>query len=100
MPFLLSSVENGSSIEREALYLEKEILMPLAGTGKALVYQTVKWWSQLKTPGAAIYANRHYLNVILAHIHIFRFHKGILLFICDVFFSFFHSFSEKEDLKD
>jgi mannose-1-phosphate guanylyltransferase len=37
--------------------------MPLAGTGKALVYQTLKWWSQLKTPGAAIYANRHYLNV-------------------------------------
>ncbi|XP_057371438.1 mannose-1-phosphate guanyltransferase alpha-like [Daphnia carinata] len=57
------NVENGSSIEREALYLEKEILMPLAGTGKALVYQTIKWWSQLKTPGAAIYANRHYLNL-------------------------------------
>ena len=37
--------------------------MPLAGTGKALVYQTTKWWSQLKTPGAAVYANRHYLNV-------------------------------------
>jgi len=38
--------------------------MPLAGTGKALVYQTKKWWSQLKTPGAAIYANRHYFQVI------------------------------------
>lgn len=61
---LLCSVENGTSVEREALYLEKEILMPLAGTGKALVYQTTKWWSQLKTPGAAIYANRHYLNVM------------------------------------
>lgn len=63
--FSMFSVENGSSIEREALYLEKEILMPLAGTGKALVYQTTKWWSQLKTPGAAVYANRHYLNVTL-----------------------------------
>ncbi len=37
--------------------------MPLAGTGKAFIYQTTKWWSQLKTPGAAIYANRHYLQV-------------------------------------
>ena len=58
-------MENGSGYEREALYLEKEILMPLAGTGRALVYHTTKWWSQLKTPGAAIYANRHYLQVIL-----------------------------------
>lgn len=45
------------------MHLEKEILVPLAGTGKAFVYHTTKWWSQLKTPGAAIYANRHYLNV-------------------------------------
>lgn len=45
------------------MYLEREIVMPLAGTGKALVYQTKKWWSQLKTPGAAIYANRHYFQV-------------------------------------
>jgi len=37
--------------------------MPLAGTGKAFIYQTTKWWSQLKTPGAAIYANRHYLQL-------------------------------------
>jgi len=57
------NVESGTSFEREALYLEKEILMPLAGTGRALVYQTKKWWSQLKTPGAAIYANRHYLQL-------------------------------------
>lgn len=61
--FLRFSVDNGSVIEREALWLEKEILMPLSGTGKALIYHTGKWWSQLKTPGAAIYANRHYLEV-------------------------------------
>jgi len=59
----LFTVDSGSSYEREALHLEKEILMPLAGTGKILVYQTTKWWSQLKTPGSAIYANHHYLNV-------------------------------------
>ena len=60
----ISSIERGSNTERESLYLEKEILMPLAGTGKALIYTTTKWWSQLKAPGAAIYANRHYLQVI------------------------------------
>ena len=63
------SADCGSPYEKDALMneklsLEKEILMPLAGTGKVMVYQTTKWWSQLKRPGSAIYANHHYLNVI------------------------------------
>lgn len=33
----------------------------MAGTGRLFAYQTTNWWSQLKTPGSAIYANRHYL---------------------------------------
>lgn len=31
------------------------------GGGVALAASTRNWWSQLKTAGAAIYANRHYL---------------------------------------
>ena len=27
------------------------------------IYVTTNWWSQIKTAGAAIYANRHYLNL-------------------------------------
>ena len=35
----------------------------MAGTGKAFVYQTSNWWSQLKSAGSAIYANRHCLQL-------------------------------------
>lgn len=35
----------------------------MAGTGKIFVYQSNNWWSQLKTAGSAIYANRHYLEL-------------------------------------
>ena len=45
------------------LQLEQEVLRPLAGTGKAFVYQTTNWWSQLKSAGSAIYANRHCLQL-------------------------------------
>jgi mannose-1-phosphate guanylyltransferase len=53
--------QNGG--DTEAMWIEKDILPALAGTGKARVYQTSKWWSQIKTAGAAIYANRHYLDL-------------------------------------
>lgn len=33
----------------------------MAGTGRLFAFQTNNWWSQLKTAGSAIYANRHYL---------------------------------------
>ncbi|XP_066140801.1 mannose-1-phosphate guanyltransferase alpha [Euwallacea fornicatus] len=45
------------------LQLEQDILTPLAGTGKMCALQTTNWWSQLKTASAAIYANRHYLEL-------------------------------------
>ncbi len=47
----------------EAIWVERDILPALAGNGTARVYQTTNWWSQLKTAGAAIYANRHYLEL-------------------------------------
>uniref|UniRef100_A0A0K2USF9 Mannose1phosphate guanyltransferase alphalike [Megachile rotundata] n=1 Tax=Lepeophtheirus salmonis TaxID=72036 RepID=A0A0K2USF9_LEPSM len=53
---------------REAIWLEKDILTSLAGTGLARVHQTSKWWSQMKTAGSAIYANRGYLN-LYAELH-------------------------------
>nr|ACO15066.1 Mannose-1-phosphate guanyltransferase alpha-A [Caligus clemensi] len=53
-----SQVEN-----REAIWLEKDILTPLAGTSLARVHQITKWWSQMKTAGSAIYANRGYLKL-------------------------------------
>uniref|UniRef100_V5GWX6 Mannose-1-phosphate guanyltransferase alpha-A n=1 Tax=Anoplophora glabripennis TaxID=217634 RepID=V5GWX6_ANOGL len=55
---------NGNG-NRETGYiqLEQEILSPLAGTGKMFALQTNNWWSQLKTAGSAIYANRHYLEL-------------------------------------
>jgi Nucleoside-diphosphate-sugar pyrophosphorylase involved in lipopolysaccharide biosynthesis/translation initiation factor 2B, gamma/epsilon subunits (eIF-2Bgamma/eIF-2Bepsilon) len=45
------------------IYLETDVLMPLAGTGRVFALQTNNWWSQLKTAGSAIYANRHYLEL-------------------------------------
>jgi len=45
------------------MYLETDVLMPLAGTGSLFALQTKNWWSQLKTAGSAIYANRHYLEL-------------------------------------
>ena len=48
---------------KESMWIEKDILMPLAGTNDIKVYTTTNWWSQIKTAGAAIYANRHYLNL-------------------------------------
>ena len=54
----------GSNIEaKEAMWLEKDVLMPLAGTNQIMIYETTNWWSQIKTAGAAIYANRHYLKL-------------------------------------
>ncbi|MCL4132913.1 UNVERIFIED_CONTAM: hypothetical protein GTU68_051316, partial [Idotea baltica] len=47
----------------EVIQLEQDLLMPIAGTGRAHVYTTDRWWSQIKTAGSAIYANRHYLQL-------------------------------------
>jgi len=39
------------------------VLTPLAGTDKLFAMPVPNWWSQLKTAGSAIYANRHYLGL-------------------------------------
>jgi len=48
---------------KEAMQLEQDVLTHLAGTGRSYVFTSSKWWSQLKSAGAAIYANRHYLQL-------------------------------------
>lgn len=63
---ILSAFRNGNgngNKEAGHIQLEQEILAPLAGSGKLFALQVNKWWSQLKTAGSAIYANRHYLEL-------------------------------------
>lgn len=54
---------NGNAKEAAVMYLETDVLMPLAGTGSLFALQTKNWWSQVKTAGSAVYANRHYLQL-------------------------------------
>ncbi|XP_077302715.1 GDP-mannose pyrophosphorylase A [Arctopsyche grandis] len=54
-----------NGLERDDGYIawEQEILAPLAGTNKLFAMQITNWWSQVKTAGSAIFANRHYLGL-------------------------------------
>lgn len=61
--FVCRNGNSNGNKEASHIQLEQEILAPLAGTGKIFVYQSNNWWSQLKTAGSAIYANRHYLEL-------------------------------------
>lgn len=36
---------------KDCIRLEQDILMHLAGLGKLYVYNSTKWWSQIKTAG-------------------------------------------------
>lgn len=53
---------NGSR-DQGHIQWEREIITPMAGTGKLFALPVTNWWSQIKTAGAAIYANRHYLEL-------------------------------------
>ncbi|KAK2176053.1 hypothetical protein NP493_690g02031 [Ridgeia piscesae] len=49
---------------KDTIHLEQDIFVEqLAGSGLLYVYHTSKFWSQIKSAGAAIYANRHYLKI-------------------------------------
>lgn len=58
-----STSTGSSSVTQGHMQWEKEILSPLAGSGRLFAYPVVTWWSQIKTAGSAIYANRHYLEL-------------------------------------
>jgi mannose-1-phosphate guanylyltransferase len=45
------------------LWFESSIFPQMASAGKLYAFHTTRWWSQTKTPGAALYANRHYLRL-------------------------------------
>jgi mannose-1-phosphate guanylyltransferase len=56
--------EDHGSESWEAIALEQDIIQPLAGTqGNIYAYQSSRMWSQVKTAGSAIYANRQYLDM-------------------------------------
>ncbi|XP_067628969.1 mannose-1-phosphate guanyltransferase alpha-A isoform X2 [Eurosta solidaginis] len=63
--YIYSSVSNGGSNGKDQGHIqwEQEVLTPLAGTNKLYAMPVPNWWSQLKTAGSAIYANRHYLEL-------------------------------------
>lgn len=44
------------------MIFETDIVSKLAGSGRLFAFQTSSFWSQIKTAGSAVYANRHYLG--------------------------------------
>ncbi|XP_024943480.1 mannose-1-phosphate guanyltransferase alpha [Cephus cinctus] len=54
---------NGNGKDPAHIALEQDILTRLAGTGRLFALPVTNWWSQVKTAGSAIYANRHYLSL-------------------------------------
>lgn len=56
---------NGNGQNRDAGYIEweREVLTKLAGTGSLFALPVTQWWSQIKTAGSAIYANRRFLDL-------------------------------------
>uniref|UniRef100_A0A7E4VZB0 NTP_transferase domain-containing protein n=1 Tax=Panagrellus redivivus TaxID=6233 RepID=A0A7E4VZB0_PANRE len=62
--FLRDQVFNGTI---PALWFELDIFPSLATTDGLYALHTTRWWSQTKTAGAALYANRHYLRLYREH---------------------------------
>ncbi|PAA88965.1 hypothetical protein BOX15_Mlig029155g3, partial [Macrostomum lignano] len=52
-----------SSQCNECVQMEQEVFQPLASRNCLFAYVTTRFWSQVKTAGAAIYANRHMLEL-------------------------------------
>ncbi|GFY44904.1 mannose-1-phosphate guanyltransferase alpha-B [Trichonephila inaurata madagascariensis] len=48
---------------KDCIRLEQDVLTRLADERKVYVFHSTRWWSQIKTAGSAIYANRHYLDL-------------------------------------
>lgn len=47
----------------ETIWFERHIFPALVSSGTMFAFHTTRWWSQLKSPSAAIYTNRHYLTL-------------------------------------
>ncbi|XP_033101892.1 mannose-1-phosphate guanyltransferase alpha-A-like isoform X2 [Anneissia japonica] len=48
---------------KDCIRFEQDIFTPLAGSGSLFVFKTQGFWSQIKSAGSAIYANRLYLGL-------------------------------------
>eukprot|EP00128_Syssomonas_multiformis_P017306 Colp12_sorted_trinity150504_noHs@16276 len=53
---------NGENSSKDIIWLEQDVLAPLAGTGKLYLYETRDFWSQIKTAGAALFAQKFFLK--------------------------------------
>jgi len=47
----------------ECIHLETDVFQRLAGGGRLFAFNTTRFWSQIKSPGSVIYANRHLLKI-------------------------------------
>lgn len=56
-------IDDTSSTPLESLSLENDVLKTLTDSRKILIHQQSEnfWWTPIKTPSSAIYANRNYL---------------------------------------
>lgn len=54
---------NGQNRDQGYIEWEREVLTKLAGTGSLFALPVNNWWSQIKTAGSAIYANRRFLDL-------------------------------------
>lgn len=61
----LRNVDNGVEEPLE-MYLEKDIVPELISSNGLYLYKSSAFWTQVKTAGSAVYANRHYLAVLRA----------------------------------
>lgn len=61
----LNAMNGNNGKDHDYIQWETEVLTPLAGTNKLYAMPCSTWWSQIKTAGSAIYANRHYLGMEL-----------------------------------
>lgn len=59
----LNTMNGNNGKDHDYIQWETEVLTPLAGTNKLFAMPLNTWWSQIKTAGSAIYANRHYLGI-------------------------------------
>ncbi|KAI6183125.1 NTP-transferase domain-containing protein [Aphelenchoides bicaudatus] len=57
------SAKNATNGSGHQLWLESAVFPQMASKSKLHALHTTRWWSQTKTPGAALYANRHYLRL-------------------------------------
>ena len=53
------------SMHTDSISLEKDVLGSLIESKRVFVFQQTEnfWWTSIKTPGSAIYANRNYLTL-------------------------------------